>query len=110
MLSRIFNLFPWILIFIFMLTGSAQVVPHQDDLYGRLQPYLRGIRFDFAAWVFDASWTKLEQISVGSPHYMDRATRKHLVAEFFRLTGRIFEAEDRLSQIFSDPKWSYNVE
>ncbi len=103
MFDRILQGLQWLLftlILSLVLGGSTFRYDAERDHYS---DYTRGIKFDYLSWVADASWIKLQQAALGSPLYMDRATRKVVVMDYLRQMDRVFQAEWELSQIYSDP-------
>lgn len=81
-------------------TGDAPRLTGASD---RVRSFTRDIEFDYPNWVWNASWTKLEQASIGLPHLFDRATNKEIVIEYLRITQSLMQAEAQIERIFADP-------
>ncbi len=81
-------------------TGDAPRLTGASD---RVRSFTRDIEFDYPNWVWNASWTKLEQASIGLPHLFDRATNKEIVIEYLRTTQSLMQAEAQIEKIFADP-------
>lgn len=81
-------------------TGDAPRLTGASD---RVRSFTRDIEFDYPNWVWNASWTKLEQASIGLPHLFDRATNKEIVIEYLRTTQSLMQAEAQIERIFADP-------
>ena len=81
-------------------TGDAPRLTGASD---RVRSFTRDIEFDYPNWVWNASWTKLEQASIGLPHLFDRATNKEIVIEYLRTTQSLMQAETQIEKIFADP-------
>lgn len=95
--------FSWLFLFLIfsaVLGGDAVRYDVEIDYYA---DYTRGIRFDYLAWVADASWIKLQQAAIGSPFYMDRVRRKVVVMDYLRNMDRVLTTEWELSQIYANP-------
>ena len=86
-----------------LLTSS---VPLPLERIERVQEYTHRIEYDFLSWVADASWIKLQQAALGSPHYIDASQRKEIVLDYFQLMEEVLFAEWELDQIYSDPEIS----
>jgi hypothetical protein len=100
-LYRFLNLVFYLLLCSLLLTSS---VPLPLERIERVQEYTHRIEYDFFSWVADASWIKLQQAALGSPHYIDSAERKEIVLEYFQLMEKVLFAEWELDQIYSDPE------
>ena len=88
------------IVILFLLAGSAPLpVPKLDQVYR----YTNEIEFNFIAWMADASWLKLQQAALGSPHYMDRATRKKAVMDYLRQTEEVMQLEYAIDQLYANP-------
>jgi hypothetical protein len=83
-----------------IITGDLPRLPNQT---GQIRDYTRAVEFDYPNWVWNATWNKLEQSALGTPHIFDRGTNKQIVFDYLRTTRQLMEAENRLEQVFADP-------
>ncbi len=86
-----------------LLTSSVSLPLERIE---RVQEYTHRIEYDFLSWVADASWIKLQQAALGSPHYIETSQRKEIVLDYFQLMEKVLFAEWELDQIYSDPNIS----
>ena len=89
------------LFFALMLGGST---PLPDVKIDQLSDYTQEIRYDFFSWVADASWIKLKQASLNSPHYIASAERKEIVVDYLNSMEEVLRAEWELEQIYTNPE------
>ncbi len=88
--------FTWVL----LLHGSA---PRPLEVSERARAFTREVEFDHLTWTIDATWLKIRQNALSTPHYIRREERLRIVDEYIRLTERILQAENDLSRIYADP-------
>ena len=103
MLERFYSIiirFVFGILFAFILGGSTI---HPNVEINKIDAYTRGIEYDFLTWVGKASWIKLQQASLGSPYYIERAERKEIVIEYLRQMEQVLFAEWDLEQIYTNP-------
>jgi hypothetical protein len=81
-------------------TGDAPRLTGTSD---RVRAFTREIEFDYPNWVWDASWTKMQQASVALPYLFDRETNKQIVIEYMRTTQSLMQAEQQIEQIVANP-------
>jgi hypothetical protein len=81
-------------------TGDA---PHLTGESDRVRLFTRNIEFDYPNWVWNASWTKFEQASIGLPYLFDRPSNKELVVDYLRTTRTLMQTEAQVETIFADP-------
>lgn len=84
----------------FLLTSSVALPSKNLDM---VNDYTRGIEYDYLGWVSKASWIKLQQAALGSPHYMEEATRKQVVLDYLSQMEKVLYAEHELDQIYANP-------
>jgi len=84
----------------FLLTSS---VPLPREALDQVNDYTRDIQFNYLSWVGNASWIKLQQAALGSPHYMDSLTRKQIVLDYLSQMEEVLSAEYELDQIYTNP-------
>ncbi|MBT3314908.1 MAG: hypothetical protein HN390_09865 [Anaerolineae bacterium] len=103
MLERLYsflNLVFYLFLCSMLLTSSVALPLERIE---RVQEYTHRIEYDFLSWVADASWIKIQQAALGSPHYIDSSERKEIVLDYFQLVEQVLFAEWELDQIYSDP-------
>ena len=83
------------------LLSGGQPMPLTPEARAAL--VVEGQTYDFTLWTLHAVWFKLEQASLGLPGYLTREARKQAVTDYFRLTGDVMQAEQRLQTLYSDP-------
>lgn len=99
-LLRILDFTSIVIAVLVLATGSTPRLTGQTD---RVRAFTRGIEFDYPTWVWDASWIKIEQNSIGLPHLFDRETNKQIVFEYLRTTQRLMQIESQMERVFADP-------
>lgn len=82
---------------------AAASRPAPLTLCQRAEILTRGQTYNFAAWTFSAFWFKAKQASLGLPSYLDRAARKRVVEDYFRLADDVLQTQAALQQVYSDP-------
>ncbi len=103
MLYRIARLLDFLtvgLVMLFAVTGDLPRFTGQTD---RVRLYTREIEFDYPNWVWDATWTKIEQNSLALPHVFDRGSNKQIVFAYLRTTQQLMETEYYLESVIADP-------
>ena len=103
MFNRILGILGWIFVVVVMSFAIRGGAVRYDTEINPYRDYTRGIRFDYVSWIADASWIKLKQAAVGSPYYLDRATRKDVVMDYLRNMDSVLYVEWELSQIYANP-------
>lgn len=93
----------WLLVILAFSAGLGGGAVRYDVGIDPYREYTQGIRFNFAKWVLDASFIKLQQASIGSPYYLDRVARKVIVMDYLRNMDDVLHAERQLEQLYADP-------
>ncbi len=88
------------LVMLLAVTGDLPRFTGQTD---RVRLYTREIEFDYPNWVWDATWTKIEQNSLALPHVFDRGSNKQIVFAYLRTTQQLMETEYYLESVIADP-------
>src|SRR5512146_133748 len=91
----------YLIIFIYVLTGSSQILSTKSSEAARR--YTRPDEFDFVNWTVDALAIKLGQASLDSPYYLSEPDRHRLMVQYLYLVDTILKDEDRLNLYFADP-------
>ncbi len=99
-LARFLDFLAITFVVIFAASGDAPRFTGQTD---RVRLYTREIEFDYPNWVWDATWTKIEQNAIGLPHLFDRGANKQIVFEYLRATQQLMETEFQIERVFADP-------
>ncbi len=90
----------YVIVFIALLNFSN---PPLLDTYQRVRVYTRQAEFDYVSWTINAAITKLQQGSVNIPQSLGRAEQKQITSLYLSATQNIFELENTITQIYSDP-------
>ena len=83
-----------------LLNASTSLPGDEQD---RARSYTRDIEFDYLSWMLDAARVKAQAAAAGIPGYLDRATSRIVVSDYFQVTQKIILAEDALNRIYADP-------
>lgn len=70
----------------------------------RLEAILRGQRFDFIAWAFQAVATKTWESTLGTQAYLTEPKRKQFVLDYLDLVRRISDLTAQIEAIYADPQ------
>lgn len=103
MFHRMFRIIDLILIAVVVAVMAPSSTPTLNSQVDRVRVFTRGIEFDYASWVWNAAWIKLEQNTVGLPYLFDRATNKQIVLDYLQVTRKVMAAEFQIEQVFADP-------
>lgn len=103
MLYRIGRILDITVILIVLILIGRSDTPRFTGNTDRTRVYTREIEFDYPNWVWDATWTKIEQAAIQAPHTFDRGTSKQIVFEYLRITSDLAQTEYRIEQIYADP-------
>jgi hypothetical protein len=103
MLYRIGRIFDIVAVLIVLLLAAGGDTPRFSGQADRVRFYTREIEFDYPNWVWEATWTKLEQAATGTPFTFDRGTNKQIVFEYLRTTQTLMQTENSIEQIYADP-------
>ena len=103
MLSRISRILDIVSVIILLIIIGGSDVPRLTGNADRTRVHTREIEFDYPNWVWDSTWTKIEQAAIGSPFTFDRETNREIVFEYLRITLNIANTENRIEQIYADP-------
>jgi hypothetical protein len=93
----------WCLVWVTVLAGST--LPPGDELE-RARRFTRAIEFDYIAWTVDALELKLGQAALGAANYLPAAEHEALVINYLRLVWDIWDAENQINEIYTDPNVS----
>jgi len=99
-ISRIIDIIVLLVVLIFIGGSDAPRFTGNTD---RTRVFTRQIEFDYPTWVWDATWTKIEQAAIQTPYTFDRGTSKQIVFEYLRVTSDLAQTEYRIEQIYADP-------
>ena len=86
-----------------MIIAAGGDTPRLTGESDRVRFFTREIEFDYPNWVWDATWTKIEQGTINAPYIFERGTNKEIVFEYLRVTQQLNETESSIEQIFADP-------
>ena len=103
MLFRIGRLLDIISILVVLVLFAGSDTPRLTGSTDLARVFTREIEFDYPNWVWDATWVKIEQAAIHSPHVFDRATSKHIVFEYLRTTDKLAQTRQRIEQLYADP-------
>ena len=100
---RIARIFDFLALTFAMIIAAGGDTPRLTGESDRVRFFTREIEFDYPNWVWDATWTKIEQGTINAPYIFERGTNKELVFEYLRVTQQLNESESSIEQIFADP-------
>ncbi|MBK9926223.1 MAG: hypothetical protein IPP66_13135 [Anaerolineales bacterium] len=103
MLDRFGRIVDFIIISIIILIIGGSDTPRFAEATDRVRFYTREIEFDYPNWVWNATWTKIEQATINSPYTFDRETNKQLVSVYLHTTENLMQTENRIEQVYADP-------
>jgi len=103
MLYRIGRIIDITIVLIVLILIGGSDTPRLTGSIDRTRVYTREIEFDYPNWVWDATWTKIEQAAIQTPYTFDRGTSKQIVFEYLRVTSDLAQTEYRIEQIYADP-------
>ena len=95
-LDKVFSL----AILTLVLTTATPRISGQTD---QVRGYTRAVEFDYATWVWNAFWDKVQYSTLNAPYTFDRGTQKQIVFEYLRVTEELTQAEFQIERIFADP-------
>lgn len=98
-LDKVFSL----AILTLVLTTATPRISGQTD---QVRGYTRAVEFDYATWVWNAFWDKVQYSTLNAPYTFDRGTQKQIVFEYLRVTEELTQAEFQIERIFADPNIS----
>jgi hypothetical protein len=103
MIYRIARIMDFLAVGLVMLLAVTGDLPRFTGQTDRVRLYTREIEFDYPNWVWDATWTKIEQNSLALPHVFDRGSNKQIVFAYLRTTQQLMETEYYLESVIADP-------
>lgn len=103
MLYRIGHIIDIISILIVLIFIGGSDTPRFTGSADRTRVHTREIEFDYPNWVWDASWTKIKQATIGTPYTFNRETNKEIVFDYIRTTLNLQTTERRIEEIYADP-------
>jgi hypothetical protein len=103
MFYRIGRILDIISILIVLVVAGGGDSPRLTGDSDRVRIHTREIEFDYPNWVWNATWTKLEQSAIHTPHIFERGTNKQIVLEYLRTTEHLIQTEIQIERIFADP-------
>ena len=90
----------FLLILALLFTGDMPRLAGQTD---QVRSYTRAIEFDYPTWVWDATWGKIDQSTIGAPYLLDRGSNKQIVFEYLRTTDQLNQTDFQIEKIFANP-------
>ncbi|MCI0607898.1 MAG: hypothetical protein L0Z71_02415 [Anaerolineae bacterium] len=103
MLYRIARIFDFLALTLAMIIAAGGDTPRLTGESDRVRFFTREIEFDYPNWVWDATWTKIEQSTINAPYIFERGTNKEIVFEYLRVTQQLIQTESSIEQVFADP-------
>ena len=95
-LDKVFSL---AILTLILTTATPRISGQTDQVRG----YTRAVEFDYATWVWNAFWDKVQYSTLNAPYTFDRGTQKQIVFEYLRVTEELTQAEFQIERIFADP-------
>ncbi len=90
----------WLFLCLVLLTSSTLPPPSGD---ARVNLYTRPIEFDYVSWIADALAIKLDQLALGTSHYLSPQAQHDTVLQYLRLVDQIQQKESQLTDIYANP-------
>lgn len=103
MFYRILQVLDFIALSIAIIIATGSDIPRFSENADRVRVHTREIEFDYPNWVWNATWTKLQQSAIGAPYIFDRGTNKDILIGYFRTTHQLMQAETAIEQIYANP-------
>lgn len=103
MIYRILRVLDFLALILAIIIAAGGDSPRFTGESDRVRAYTREIEFDYPNWVWNATWTKLEQGAIGAPFLFDRGTNKHIVFEYLRVTQQLIQTEIAIEQVYANP-------
>src|SRR5215207_1889198 len=103
MLYRVLRVLDFLALTFAIIIAATGDAPRLTGTSDRVRSFTREIEFDYPNWVWDATWTKLEQGVIGASFLFDRGTNKQIVFEYLRTTRELMQAESSIEQIYANP-------
>ena len=103
MLYRFGRILDVVSILIVLIIVGGSDTPRFTGSADRTRVYTREIEFDYPNWIWDATWVKIKQSTIGAPFILSRESNKELVFDYFRTTLNLNLTEHRIEQIYADP-------
>ena len=103
MLIRIGRILDITVILIVLILIGGSDTPRFAGNTDRTRVYTREIEFDYPNWVWNATWTKIQQAAIQTPYTFNRGTSKQIIFEYLRVTRDLAQTEYRIEQIYTDP-------
>ena len=103
MFHRVLRILDFLSLVIAIIIATGGDSPRLTDNSDRVRVHTREIEFDYPNWVWNATWTKLQQSAIGAPYIFDRGTNKDILIDYLRTTNQLMQAESTIEQIYADP-------
>lgn len=103
MFYRVLRILDFLSLVIAMIIATGGDTPRLTGNSDRVRVHTREIEFDYPNWVWNATWTKLQQSAIGAPYIFDRGTNKDILIDYLRTTNQLMQAEAAIEQIYADP-------
>ena len=103
MFYRLARLVDFLALTIAIMIAAGGDTPRLTGESDRVRFFTRDIEFDYPNWVWDATWTKIEQSTINAPYIFERGTNKEIVSEYLHVTQQLIQTEGSIEQIFADP-------
>jgi hypothetical protein len=103
MFYRILRVLDFLSLIIAIIIATGGDTPRLTGNSDRVRVHTREIEFDYPNWVWNATWTKLQQSAIGAPYIFERGTNKDILIDYLRSTNQLMQAEASIEQIYADP-------
>lgn len=103
MFYRILQVFDFLALSLAVIIAMGGDTPRFTGNSDRVRLHTRQIEFDYPNWVWNATWTKLQQAAIGAPFIFERGTNKEMLIDYLRTTHQLFQAEATIEQIYANP-------
>lgn len=103
MFYRILQILDFLALSLAIIIVTGGDAPRLTGNSDRVRLHTRQIEFDYPNWVWNATWTKLQQAAIGAPFIFDRGTNKEILIDYVRTTHQLTQAEATIEQIYANP-------
>lgn len=104
MLYRILQAIDFLALALAIIIATGGDTPRFSDSADRVRVHTREIEFDYPNWVWNATWTKLQQSAIGAPYIFERGVNKDILIDYLRTTNQLMQAEAMIEQIYANPE------
>ena len=106
MFNRMGRILDIVSVFILLIIFGGSDNPRFTGNADQVRLYTREIEFDYPNWVWDSTWTKIEQATIHTPYIFNRETGREIVYDYIHTTKNLSETKARIEEIYANPNIS----